>query len=244
MEKPIIIAHRGKLGMNHSIFPENCKSAIDLAAKRNEVDGVEIDVRTTLDEHIILSHDLSLRLTCGVPFKVDCLTLEEIKKYTYKGTVSEKIPTLEEVAQDFPSDKKFIVETKGQWTKEQLKKLKDMLQGMKNVSYQSFKFTQMNQLRELDEQLELGYLLLCPIPGVSSLINRNGINFINIEHHFLRLCPGFISQLQEHNSAMQLYTWTPNNPTAVKTISERYDNNMGIVTNEPIEVAKQFIKRV
>ena len=68
-----IIAHRGF----SSIEIENSEEAIKLGFKQNYINGVEIDVRLTKDEEIILSHNEEINNK-----KISSNTLEELKKET------------------------------------------------------------------------------------------------------------------------------------------------------------------
>lgn len=92
--KFIVISHRG----NHVSVPENTVAAVE-GAIRSGADYVEIDLRTTKDGYLVLSHDATVdRMTDGKG-NVRDLTLEEIKKLRVKGTgdVVYRIPEFREV---------------------------------------------------------------------------------------------------------------------------------------------------
>ena len=93
-----IIAHKGASG----IAPENTIAAIQLALDMG-VDMIEIDVRNTHDEEIVVIHDATLDRTTNGTGLVHDYTLEEIRELDagswfgdarYAG---EKVPTLKEV---------------------------------------------------------------------------------------------------------------------------------------------------
>ncbi|WP_236407776.1 glycerophosphodiester phosphodiesterase [Microaerobacter geothermalis] len=110
--KPLIIAHRGASGY----APENTIPAfqrgLDLGA-----DGIELDIRLTKDESIIVIHDQTIDRTTNGSGKVYELTLEQIKSFDagywysdqYKGT---SIPTLDEVMKIIPHDLFVNIEVK------------------------------------------------------------------------------------------------------------------------------------
>jgi glycerophosphoryl diester phosphodiesterase len=76
----IVIAHRG----NHIDVPENTVAAVEEAIKSG-ADYAEIDLRTTKDGFLVLSHDATVdRMTDGKG-NVKDLTLEEIKKLKIVG---------------------------------------------------------------------------------------------------------------------------------------------------------------
>ena len=85
-----IIGHRGSCGE----FPENTLLGIKEAIK-NGVDGVEIDVRLTKDNQLVVIHDETVDRTTNGEGKVENLALKEIKELDAGD--GEKIPTLQEV---------------------------------------------------------------------------------------------------------------------------------------------------
>ncbi|HEX9514074.1 MAG TPA: glycerophosphodiester phosphodiesterase family protein [Puia sp.] len=95
----IVIAHRG----NHTHVPENTLASIREGI-RCGVDYVEIDLRTTKDGYLVLSHDASVGRMTGGKGNVKDLTLAEIKLLTLKSPDSQSgkvyhIPEFREVLQ-------------------------------------------------------------------------------------------------------------------------------------------------
>src|SRR5512135_1256334 len=95
---PYVVAHRGISAK----APENTLASFELASKVTGIDMVELDVRLTKDEEVIVLHDRTLQRTTtgnGIARKY---TLNELSKYDagswfdprYK---SERIPKLAEV---------------------------------------------------------------------------------------------------------------------------------------------------
>jgi len=93
--QPIIIAHRG----NHVQFPENSLAAIKSAVEIG-ADYVEIDLRTTRDNQLILMHDARVnRMTNGKGLVKD-LSLTQIRNLQLKGGTDSSalvVPTFQEV---------------------------------------------------------------------------------------------------------------------------------------------------
>jgi len=91
----LIAANRGV----HNDFPENSMSAFTKAIELG-VDVIEIDIRNTKDNFLVIMHDDTVdRMTNGKG-RVNELTFEEIGKLRLKFNgqlTDEKIPTLEEV---------------------------------------------------------------------------------------------------------------------------------------------------
>lgn len=97
LSHPIIFAHRGASA--HA--PENTLAAFNLAVEQG-ADGIELDVKLTLDGHVVVIHDASVDRTTGAHGRVKDMTLDELRSLDAGSFFSEKlngekIPTLEEV---------------------------------------------------------------------------------------------------------------------------------------------------
>lgn len=108
-ETGMVFGHRGAAG--HA--PENTLASFQLA-RRMGVDAIELDVRLTLDRHLVVIHDESLDRTTNGSGPVRAHTLSELKNlnagwrfsldnrsYPYHDR-SFRIPTLAEVLCAFP----------------------------------------------------------------------------------------------------------------------------------------------
>jgi glycerophosphoryl diester phosphodiesterase len=94
-----ISAHRG----NSGLAPENTLATFQKVLEMG-VDFIEIDVRTSLDNQLVILHDGTLNRTSNGTGPIAQLTLAEIKKLKSnksweQGFPEEGIPTLEETAQ-------------------------------------------------------------------------------------------------------------------------------------------------
>jgi len=100
--RPLVIAHRG----DSASAPENTLRAIGQAFDRG-ADLVEIDVRLTKDEKVVLMHDDTVDRTTDGTGKVAEMTLEELralnaswpKNEKFADVDAEPVPTLEEALQ-------------------------------------------------------------------------------------------------------------------------------------------------
>ena len=75
-------------------------------------DYVEIDLRITKDNQVVVFHDNNLKRVDNSNLKIEDMTLEEVKKidngsYKYKLFSEEKIPTLEELFKRYKNKVKF-----------------------------------------------------------------------------------------------------------------------------------------
>jgi glycerophosphoryl diester phosphodiesterase len=91
---PVIVAHRGA----SSTFPENTLSAFDGAVDAR-ADMIELDVRCTLDNALVVRHDSHLSLAGGGSANVHELTLDDIRRSDAGQGHDERsrIPTFDEV---------------------------------------------------------------------------------------------------------------------------------------------------
>ena len=101
---PLVIAHRGASGE----LPENTLPAYQLALEQGS-DMIEIDLHTTRDGAIVISHDESLESLGGCGEVADA-TFQEIRRLDAGG--GAVVPTLEEVLDAFGGRIPFNLELK------------------------------------------------------------------------------------------------------------------------------------
>jgi glycerophosphoryl diester phosphodiesterase len=97
LPQPVIFAHRGASA--HA--PENTLAAFELALAQ-QADAIELDVKLTVDGHVIVLHDATVDRTTDSHGRIRDLSLAQLRSLDagsfysekYRG---EKIPTLEEV---------------------------------------------------------------------------------------------------------------------------------------------------
>ena len=93
IERYKLVAHRGLHDKDKGV-PENSLAAFQLAVERGH--AIELDVRITADNQLIVFHDLELKRMTGVPGQVTRWTLRDLKKLRLLGT-EEAIPTVDEM---------------------------------------------------------------------------------------------------------------------------------------------------
>jgi len=92
-----VIAHRG----GAALAAENTMAAFRASAEAG-ADMLELDVRLTADNHLVIYHDQELTRTAGISRRVvDCslkeLQLLDVGSYFNEGLAGERVPTLPEV---------------------------------------------------------------------------------------------------------------------------------------------------
>jgi len=106
--KDLPIAHRGLHDESKGI-PEN--SLLSFKEAINHGYAIELDIRLTLDQKVIVFHDANLERMTGHDLDVNETTYEEIKKLTLNNT-KEKIPTLAEVLDIVQGEVPLLIELK------------------------------------------------------------------------------------------------------------------------------------
>lgn len=100
-----IIAHRGF----SELYPENTLLAFEKALEAG-VDGIEMDLRLSRDEHAIIFHDDNLKRITGLDNAPEALTLCELKELD--AGCGQTIPSLDELLQLTSSQATLILEIK------------------------------------------------------------------------------------------------------------------------------------
>jgi glycerophosphoryl diester phosphodiesterase len=107
-----IIAHRGASA--HA--PENTMAAFRLAWESG-ADGIELDVRLSRDDEIVVHHDGTTRRSAGVNLIIadtdsDILRSLDVGRWKGEAFAGETMPFLAEVLQEAPQDSWVLVEMK------------------------------------------------------------------------------------------------------------------------------------
>jgi len=163
LQVPLIIAHRG----DSSNLPENTIPAFENALALGS-DGIELDVRLTKDQELVVFHDRLLGRTAPGSKPVSNYTLDEVQgldvgswfSSKYKG---ERAPTLDEVFECMPKD--FLINVE----------MKAIMKGMRFIAYRvaevvrrharwnstlvaSFNPISLWELRKIEPQILRGYI--------------------------------------------------------------------------------------
>lgn len=112
MKIPLIVAHRGA----SAEAPENTLAAFNLGW-RQDADAIEGDFYLSQDHQIVSLHDASTTRTSGVDWDVRKKTLAELRtldvgRWKHLDFTDERIPTVAEVVQTIPPEKKLFLEIK------------------------------------------------------------------------------------------------------------------------------------
>jgi len=109
--RPIILGHRG----SPTIITENTVPSFERALEQG-VEGIELDVRLTKDNQIVVFHDESLLRLSGVNIEIKDLSYKEIQAHTLKKESNQRAevvaPRLEDLLPVFEKTETINIEIK------------------------------------------------------------------------------------------------------------------------------------
>ena len=107
--RPLIIAHRTCM----ADAPENSLAGVRLAAEQG-ADGVEVDLRLSLDLRPFLMHDRTLRRTTGFPLPPELTPSFLVRRQRLKGS-DERVPSLVQAFEALAPGMLLAVDVKTPW---------------------------------------------------------------------------------------------------------------------------------
>ncbi len=219
MNRLLKIGHRGA----RAYEPENTLRSFQKAIELG-VDAVELDVRKTKDNEIVVIHNVDVNKTTDGSGSVSELTLEEIKRFvTEKG---EKIPTLEEVLDSVGKRVKILVELKETGIEEQVLGLIRGKGLIENVVIISFHEDALRKVRELDGEVATGLIYVRhknPIRAALELKAEYLLSLYRFTHS--------ANVKKAHEKGLKVIVWTINNEEEVAEYRKKGVD--GIATDRP-----------
>ena len=231
-----VIGHRGA----SSEAPENTLAANRLAFQQN-ADGIEVDVRLTKDHKLVCVHDKNTLRTAGQELVIKESTLKELKSLDvglWKGKKwkGETIPTLEEVLEEIPRDKKIFIEIK--IGTESINPLIEDIQKSKidsnRITVISFSEEVVKEVKLSMESLNVNLLIAFSGPKeisneeVLQRLTEFKLDGVGAENHS-RLSHTFVAPILEANK--KVHVWTVDDIEQAKTYKEL--GLSSITTNVP-----------
>ena len=236
--RPWNIAHQGASGQ----FPSNTIAAFDGALAAG-ADIIEIDVTHTLDDVIVVSHDLSVdKCTDGHGF-IPEMTLAEVKRLDAGVRfgvqfAGQRIPTLEETlawAETKPI--RLCIEVKGDTIGRYLRAGRGTVEMLRqrrllhSVTLTAFSPQCIQAMKALEPRLSWGYdpderRTYTPWEVCEEAL-ACGANFLLFDHR--RLVAAYVEEAHQHGFA--LWAWTADNPHDLRRLIAM--NVDAIMTNRP-----------
>ena len=204
-------------------------------------DGVEVDIRLTLDNKIVCHHDKSALRTTGIDRKIEDMSLEEIQSldcgsWFGENWSDERIPELKDVLKSVPKDKEIYIEVK---TKEEivpflLQDIDEQKLSIDQITVITFFPEVIREIKRRDANIKCNLLIafdykdiaVDEIIDLAVKINANGLGAQNHK----RLNRQFIQSLK--NTGKSVHVWTVNSR---KEAEEYLKNGIdSITTNKPL----------
>jgi glycerophosphoryl diester phosphodiesterase len=215
---PLIIAHRGSRIIDQ--YPENTLPAF-VEAQRLAAQGIELDIRLTLNGELVVFHDRSMLRLTGLNRTIDrCSSgfIQNIKFIGFEDQEKINIPLLQEVFEKFGKNFFYNIEIKQQWGsyKKLIRKLHLLLQEydlLEQVWLSSFDARFLWEWRRYDREVGCAFLFNKWNIFIRQICPRDFIDFL---HPAVTLLPK-ISELGYYSKP--LCFWTVNQANEIGALS-------------------------
>ena len=220
MTFPIIFGHRGA---SH-IEPENTLLAFERAFADGAL-GIEFDVRSSMDNKIVVIHDETINRTSNATGKVNSYQLEEL--LTFDFGKREKIPTLNEVLSKYGNKYWLNIEIKEEGLEENIIELIKKYKITHKLVISSFLIPVLNKVKELDEAVPTAFLYDFPLNDLNELMNEVRVDGLHPskKHVTKELI------INAHAKSLSVRTWTVDEISLAENFYKMGVD--GIITNNP-----------
>jgi glycerophosphoryl diester phosphodiesterase len=213
------VGHRGA----RAYAPENTLASFKKALELG-VDAVELDVRKTKDNKIIVIHDANVKRTTDGEGLVGELSLGQIKGFSAED--GEKIPTLQEVLDFLDKKVKVLIELKETGVEEQVLAIVKERGLEHNVVIVSFLEDALKKVRELDGDIETGLIYVKHKNPVKAALELKA-NYLVALYRFTHTA----NVVKAHENGLKVIVWTINNPQEVEEYAKKGVD--GITSDKP-----------
>ena len=210
-----IIGHRGATGLALENTIESLKAGIN-----SGISIIEIDIRQTKDQQIVLNHDSDLRRCFGINLSIKNNTLRHLQM------ICPNLPTLEE-ALKILSDKTVIIELKGYIKPDNVFKMTKKFPDI-NIQYASFNHHTIRTIKQLHPE---SYCFVLEHHSPFEIINKAHkmkADGIGLNYGILNPLTYFLAK----RKGLKLYTYTINRLWIAKLVKLFY-RNVNICTDFP-----------
>ncbi|HHU56483.1 MAG TPA: hypothetical protein GXZ48_07345 [Acholeplasmataceae bacterium] len=207
-----MIAHRGLSGLEK----ENTISAFVAAGNRSYY-GIECDVHKTKDGIFVIIHDDNTKRISCVDKKISECTYEELLQVNINDVIDNnpkaylKIPTFIDYLDICLKYRKHcIIELKGRFYKDDIEKLINIIESrnyIKNVTFISFTFEYLIDVRKINNQVSCQFLTAKYTPELLNLLTTYQMD---LDIHYEAVTKDLIKELHDNNILINI--WTVNDP--------------------------------
>ena len=213
------IGHRGA----RAYAPENTITSFKKALEIG-VDSIELDVRKTKDNQLVVIHDDDVKRTTDGEGLVCELTLKEIKGFSAEG--GEKVPTFEEALDFLDKKVKVFVELKEGGIEKQVLFAVHERGLEKNVVITSFLEDVLKKVREMDDKVETGLIYAKHKNPLKAALDLKA-NYLVALYRFVHTA----NVEKAHENGLKVVVWTINNPAEVEAYAKKGVD--GIASDKP-----------
>lgn len=218
-------AHRG---LHNKNIPENTIGAFKNAVKNGF--HIELDVRLTKDDKIVVFHDENLKRLCMIDAKLESLNFGDLGNFPILKT-NESIPLLKTVLDSMPKETMYLIELKSSKNPRMFVSLFLNLLKDYNITYaiHSFDPRILYQFKKQDNNVIRGQIS-------SRFKNKKGLHYIFARHMSLNWLtkPDFINYNFEdlpqkhldklYNKGEIIISYVAKNQKNLDFVRDRYDN--------------------
>ncbi len=213
------IGHRGA----RAYAPENTLSSFRKALEIG-VDAVELDVRKTKDDQLVVVHDKDVKRTTDSEGLVSELMLKEIKGFDAGG--GEKIPTLEETLDFLDKKVKVFIELKEAGIEKQVLSIVHQKELEENVVIVSFLEDALKKVRELNKDIETGLIYAKHKNPLKAALELKA-NYLLALYRFTHTA----NVEKAHECGLKMIVWTINSPQEAEEYAKKGVD--GIASDKP-----------
>ncbi len=203
------VGHRGA----KAYAPENTLTSFKKAIEIG-VDAVELDVRKTKDNQIVVIHDADIKRTTNGKGLVSEFTLKEIKGFSAEK--GEKIPTLEEALDFLDKKVKVFIELKETGIEKQVLSIVHKNNLEKNIVITSFLEDALKKVRELNSEIETGLIYANHKNPITAALDLKA-NYLLPLYRFMHTA----NVEKAHTNGLKVVVWTINNPQEVEEYAKK-----------------------
>ena len=184
---------------------------------------VEVDVRKTKDDELIIMHDADINRTTNSSGLIKDLTLKELKKVNAgKG---EEIPTLDEVIEVVKNKVKLVVEIKEPGTEKEVVE-KITANKLENTIIASFYHKTVKNVRKWNSNINAGIIFVGQPVNVGQMASAANANVIFPSYRYMD--EDLVKDAKENE--LKVYPWAIDDPITFKKFAKM--GVEGVVTNK------------
>jgi glycerophosphoryl diester phosphodiesterase len=213
------IGHRGARAYEPENTLRSFKKALEIG-----VNAVELDVRKTKDNQLVVIHDADVKRTTDGKGLVSELTLKEIKEFSAEQ--GEKIPTLKEALDFLDKKVKILIELKEAGVEEKV--LVSVRENglQKNVIIASFIEEALRKVRELNKEVETGLIYVKHKNPIKAALDLKADYLLPL-YRFTHTA----NVQKAHENGLKVIVWTVNKPEEVAEYAKKGVD--GIASDKP-----------